>query len=605
MAKQLNTRSALDDQIKPRVERYIDPGEPSGYEGPGKYATPSGDAMTGAYAQARGRAIYEAHGRNANAIARMKMDPSYAAARAAGIQMPGDGMKGTKNLQKTVSGFGKPDEIIGGGTGGGLRDAGAMYRSATGATPVAQAGYEGPSSQASGNSSAVRTAFAKGSEITSPSSSSPSETRAAARIRDEANNMPVTKEASGSQELPAEIPAVGEEPKPATTPEADSPVTKETTKGQRLDTKREKPDTGTTRDYNRTKGPTEQQNADANFNKKGGGADDLRKNQSDVDSINSDFEKAGDYSAEAKMARQDKLNQAQDAREQVKMASDKADAAAYRKDERERVLTGYKTEKGDTEITQKTGEVQDRSQYLSREDQARGQGKVTGRNITYMVDKGTRSPDSGPRAANEKEMVTTTVKNKGTYTQNANGTYRYEPAKDSVMSFQSAGQNKADAMKEGQTSTYGGVDVNKDATQMSDKEKYVGGTPERPADPLAEKGAKLSPEYSGPPQAMKPNPTTLAFDQQSALDKRAGQLSAGSNDSGKADRGAQSPELTKQSMEGSNQGAGNALNNSKVDLAPLNDKAPGYSGPKTADPDLKKKATAKDTGNGKGTLPVG
>ena len=578
MAKQLNTRDSLGEMARGTAMEKI---EPSGYEGPGKYATPSGDAMTGAYAQARGRAIYEAHGRNANAIARMRMDPSYAAARAAGIQMPGDGMRGTKNLQKTVSGFGKPDEIIGGGTGS-LQDAGAMYRSATGAGPVAQADYTGPNSDPAGSDSNS----GRSGSITpsSPSSSTP----------------------TGNQELPAEIPAVGEEPKPATTPEADSPVTKETTKGQRLDTKRERPDTGTTRDYNRTKGPTEQQKVDADFNKEGGGAEDLRKNQSDVDGIRGDFEKKGDYSAEAKMARQDKLNKAQDAREQTKMASDKADAAAYRKDENARVSTGYKTEKGDTEITQKTGEVQDRSQYLSREDQARGQGKVTGRNITYMGDKGTRSPDSGPRAANEKEMVTNTVSNKGTYHSNGNGTFRYEPAKDSVMSFQSAGQNKADAMKEGQTSTYGGVNVNKDATQMSDKEKYVGGTAERPANPLAEKGAKLSPEYSGPPQAMKPNPTTLAFDQQSALDKRAGQLSAGSNDSGKADRGAQSPELTKQSLEGSNQGAGNALNNSKTDLAPLNDKAPGYSGPKTADPDLKKKATAaKDTGNGKDTLPVG
>jgi len=592
VAKPLNTRDALGEMIKTKGEGFVDPGDsPSGYEGPGKYATPSGDAMTGAYAQARGRAIYEAHGRNANAIARMKMDPSYAAARAAGIQMPGDGMKGTTG--------GGPDGkgIIGGGTGGGLRDAGAMYRSATGATPVAQAQYEGPNSQASGNSSAGGSG--KRSEITSPSSTTPSSSTST-------SSTPTA--GSGNQELPAEIPAVGQEPKPATTPEADSPVTKETTKGQRLDTKREKPDTGTTRDYNRTRGPTEQQKVDADFNKKGGGAEDLRNNQSGVDKIHSDFEEAGDYSAEAKMARQGKLNQAQDAREQVKMASDKADAAAYRKDETERVLTGYKTEKGDTEIEQKTGEKQDRSQWLSREDQAQGQGKVTGRKITYMGDKGNRSPDSGPRAPNEKEMVTTTEKNKGTYTPNGRGSYNYTPAKDSTFSFQSAAQNKTDALKEGQTSTYGGVNVNKDATQMSDKEKYVGGTPERPANPLAEKGAKLSPEYSGPPQAMKPNPTTLAFDQQSALDKRAGQLSAGSNDSGKADRGAQSPELTKQSMEGSNQGAGNALNNSKIDLAPLNEKAPGYSGPKTTDPDLKKKTkttAAKDTGNGKDTLPVG
>ena len=566
MAKQLNTRDALGEMIKTKGEGFVDPGDsPSGYEGPGKYATPSGDALTGAYAQARGRAIYEAHGRNANAIARMRMDPSYAAARAAGIQMPGDGMRGTTG--------GGPDGkgIIGGGTGGGLRDAGAMYRSATGATPVAQVEYTGPNSAPAGNGSNS----GRGGSITpsSPSSSTP----------------------TGNQELPAEIPAVGQEPKPATTPEADSPVTKETTKGQRLDTKREKPDTGTTRDYNRTKGPTEQQNIDTDFNKKGGGADDLTKNQSEVDSIHSDFEKAGDNSAEASMARQAKLNDKQDEREKTKMGYDKASAAAYRKDERERVLTGYKTEKGDTEITQKTGEVQDRSQYLSAEDQARGQGKVTGRNITYMGDKGTRSPDSGIKGPNEKEMVTNTVSNKGTYHSNGNGTFRYEPAKDSVMSFQSAGQNKTDALKEGQTSTYGGVDVNKDATLMSDKEKYVGGTAERPTNPL-------SPEYSGPAQAKSQSPTTLAFDQQSALDKRAGQLSAGSNDSGKADRGAQSPEITEKSAEGVKRGTQFEVNNSKIDTAPSTKE---YSGPKTEDPDLKKKNQTIATTNGKDTLPVG
>jgi hypothetical protein len=575
VAEKLNTRAALGEIARGTAMEKIE--GPSGYEGPGKYATPSGDAMTGAYAQARGRALYEAHGRNANAIARMRMDPSYAAARAAGIQMPGDGMRGTVNTQSTVSGFGKPDKIIGGGTGS-SQDAGAMYRSATNAGPVAEAYYTGPNSDPAGSDSNSNSG--RGGSVT-PSTPTPS---------------------SGNQELPPEIPAVGQEPKPATTQEANSPVKNETTKGQRLDTKREKPDTGTTRDYNRTKGPTEQQNVDADFNKKGGGAEDLRNNQSGVNKIHSDFEEAGDYSAEAKMARQGKLNQAQDAREQVKMGYDKQSAAAYRTDQRENTLAGYKTEKGDTEITQKTGEVQDRSQYLSPEDQARGQGKVTGRNITYMGDKGTRSPDSGIKGPNEKEMVTNTVSNKGTYSPNGDGTFRYEPAKDSTISLQSAAQNKTDAFKEGQTSTYGGVSVNKDATQMSDKEKYVGGTAERPANPLAEKGAKLSPEYSGPPQAMKPNPTTLAFDQQSALDKRSGQLSAGSNDSGKADRGAQSPEITEKSAEGVKRGTQFEINNSKTDTAPSTKE---YSGPKTDDVNLKKKNQTIATTNGKDTLPVG
>ena len=82
-------------------------------------------------------------------------------------------------------------------------------------------------------------------------------------------------------------------------------------------------------------------------------------------------------------------------------------------------------------------------------------------------------------------------------------------------------------------------------------------------------------------------------------------MSAGSNYSGKEDRGVQSPELLAQSQSASNQGGMNALNNSKIDLAPLNDKAEGYKGPQTEDPKKKKnQANTNTSPSGKEPLPV-
>jgi hypothetical protein len=49
----------------------------------------------------------------------------------------------------------------------------------------------------------------------------------------------------------------------------------------------------------------------------------------------------------------------------------------------------------------------------------------------------------------------------------------------------------------------------------------------------------------------------------------------------------------------------NALNNSKIDLAPINDKADGYKGPQTEDPKKKKnQANTNTSPSGKEPLPV-
>ena len=117
------------------------------------------------------------------------------------------------------------------------------------------------------------------------------------------------------------------------------------------------------RDYNANKPQSNMQKLDAAFNKEGGGAGKLKENQSQVDSIHSDFKKKGDYSAEASMARQAQLNQAQDEREQIKMAYDKEAAAADREDKLANMKAGWQTERGDIEETSRTGKVVDRSQF--------------------------------------------------------------------------------------------------------------------------------------------------------------------------------------------------------------------------------------------------
>lgn len=111
----------------------------------------------GRVAEARARAIYEAHGRNANAIARMKLDPSYAIATAAGIQLPGHGMVNTYNTQTggLVGNPGAGQRPAGSGGANpaadralrnsiSYRDAGAAMRGAGEAKPVSYTEFAGP-----------------------------------------------------------------------------------------------------------------------------------------------------------------------------------------------------------------------------------------------------------------------------------------------------------------------------------------------------------------------------------------------------------------------------------------------------------------------------
>jgi len=616
--------------VTPKEMQKIQSRDPSGYEGPGKYATPSGDALSGAYAVARAKAIYEAHGRNGNAIARMRMDPSYAAARAAGIQLPGDGMMGTRDGN---------NKLLGGGTGGGLQDVGAMYRAnVSGSDAVASAFYTGSKGQANpytGPTSEVGGSSPSGAQVEVPQESGSGQ--------GVPSGAPKATTGSGTP-IPDAIPKFGEDPKPQANPQANpqeqkSTPVNETTKGPRLDTDRgQKPDTGTTRDYLRTRGQTAQQGVDAEYFGPKGGNSDMQKNMAARDKINRESLRGGasgiterqaseagfgsgtsdrvldNSDASVKMMRAKQRNDLQDEREKIKMEYDRQSVAAYTKDEQDRKMAGYQTEKGDTEIEQRTGEVQDRSMYGTAEERALGQGKVKGREIVYSGKDGSRSPEAGPLGGGEKEMVKNTVGNAGTYIPTGNGSFRYQPAADSVMIFPSATQNKRDAMTP--TDARMGAKAEASASTMSDAEKYVGGSPTtETTDSQYRRGAGVfagapmgDRQFTGPlPQPeTKPSATTATYDYQKGVDNRAGQMSAGSNYSGKEDRGVQSPELIAQSKTASSQGGMNALNTgAKIDLAPINDKAEGYQGPQTEDPKKKKsQANLNTSPSGKEPLPI-
>jgi len=119
---------------------------PFGYSGPGIYPTPEGDTLIGKMAEARLKGIYEAYGRGPNAVARMKLDPAYASARAAGIQLPGDGMRGTSKTASLADG--QSEELIGGGQRSTrYRDAGAGMRASGEAKTVAESAYGSGSEQ--------------------------------------------------------------------------------------------------------------------------------------------------------------------------------------------------------------------------------------------------------------------------------------------------------------------------------------------------------------------------------------------------------------------------------------------------------------------------
>jgi hypothetical protein len=546
------------------------------------------------------------------------MDPSYAAARAAGIQLPGDGMKGTRD------GTGK---LLGGGTGGGLQDVGAMYRSATGAGPVATAFYGSDGKQMnpySGPTSEVGGSSPSGAQVEVPQESGSGQ--------GVPSDAPKATTGSGTQ-IPDAIPKFGEDPKPQANTQANpqeqkSTPVNETTKGPRLDTDRgQKPDTGTTRDYLRTRGQTAQQGVDAEYFGPKGGNSDMQKNLAARDKINRESLRGGasgirdesgrmldNSDASVKMGRAEARNLLQDEREAINKEYNSKSAAAYRQDEQDRKMAGYQTQKGDTEIEQRTGEVQDRSIYDTPINQALGQGKVKGREIVYSGKDGSRSPDAGPLGGGEKEMVKNTVGNAGTYIPTGNGSFRYQPAPDSVMIFPSATQNKRDAMTP--TDARMGAKAEASASTMSDKEKYVGGSPTtETTDSQYRRGAGAfagapmgDKQFTGPlPQPeTKPSATTATYDYQKGVDNKAGEMSAGSNYSGKEDRGVQSPELLAQSKSASSQGGMNALNTGdKIDLAPLNDKADGYKGPQTEDPKKKKnQANTNTSPSGKEPLPI-
>lgn len=605
--------------VTPKEMQKIQSRDPSGYEGPGKYATPSGDALSGAYAVARAKAIYEAHGRNGNAIARMRMDPSYAAARAAGIQLPGDGMKGTRDGN---------NKLLGGGTGGGLQDVGAMYRAnVSGSDAVASAFYTGSKGQANpytGPTSEVGGSSPTGAQVEVPQGSGSGQ-----GVQSDA---PKAATGSGTQ-IPDALTKFGEEPKPqantqANTQEQKSTPVNETTKGPRLDTDRgQKPNTGTTRDYLKTRGQTAQQGVDAEYFGPKGGNSKMQSNMAARDKINRESLRGGasgitdangrmldNSDASVKMGRAEARNLLQDEREAINKEYNSKSVAAYNQDEQDRKMAGYQTQKGDTEIEQRTGEVQDRSIYGTAEERALGQGNVKGREIVYSGKAGSRSPDTGPLGGGEKEMVKNTVGNAGTYIPTGNGAFRYQPAADSVIILPSATQNKRDAMTP--TDARMGAKAEASASTMSDAEKYVGGSPTtETADSQYRRGVGLfkdSPmgdkQFTGPlPQPeTKPSATTATYDLQKGVDKKAGEMSAGSNFSGKEDRGVQSPDLIAQSKSASSQGGLNALNTgASIDLAPLNDKAEGYKGPQTEDPKKKKnQANTNTSPSGKEPLPV-
>lgn len=605
--------------VTPKEMQKIQSRDPSGYEGPGKYATPSGDALSGAYAVARAKAIYEAHGRNGNAIARMRMDPSYAAARAAGIQLPGDGMMGTRDGN---------NKLLGGGTGGGLQDVGAMYRAnVSGSDAVASAFYTGSKGQANpytGPTSEVGGSSPSGAQVEVPQESGSGQ--------GVPSDAPKATTGSGTQ-IPDAIPKFGEDPKPQANPQANpqeqkSTPVNETTKGPRLDTDRgQKPDTGTTRDYLRTRGQTAQQGVDAEYFGPKGGNSDMQKNLAARDKINRESLRGGasgirdasgrmldNSDASVKMGRAEARNLLQDEREAINKEYNSKSVAAYVQDEQDRKMAGYQTQKGDTEIEQRTGEVQDRSIYDTPVNQALGQGKVKGREIVYFGKDGSRDPETGPLGGAGKEMVKNTVGNAGTYIPTGSGSFRYQPAADSVVILPSATQNKRDVMTP--TDARMGAKAEASASTMSDKEKYVGGSPTtETTDSQYRRGAGVfagapmgDRQFTGPlPQpATKPSATTATYDYQKGVDSKAGEMSAGSNYSGKEDRGVQSPELIAQSKTASSQGGMNALNTgAKIDLAPINDKAEGYQGPQTEDPKKKKnQANLNTSPSGKEPLPI-
>lgn len=376
--------------------------KPFGYAGPGVYPSASGDALMGRVAEARARAIYEAHGRGPNAVARMKLDPSYAVARAAGIQLPGDGMVNTYNPQTggLVGNPGAGQRPAGSGGANpaadralrnsiSYRDAGAAMRGAGDAKPVSYDQYGGP----------ISSATTKGPRLTTPAGISPLAPEKAAEA-DKSGRQAAEDIASGKSKPPAPM-IDPTSPAPAQPQqEQQRTPTVEGTKGTRITTKRE--DLGTTR------GVTADENSriagipfdQAAYNKSIARRDEnLAGNNQPITVGELTAKGYGGFGsrdpssvvpesdASVKMVRAEERNSLQDSREAQKKEYDAKVQSEARKDQ----FAKYRTEAGDTEIAQRTGEVQDRSRYGG--DRVAAQKTYTNKAGREMVGNTMQRPD--------------------------------------------------------------------------------------------------------------------------------------------------------------------------------------------------------------------
>lgn len=453
--------------------------DPFGYAGPGIYPSAEGDALMGRVAEARARAIYEAHGRNANAIARMKLDPSYAYATAAGIQLPGHGMVNTYNTQ-TGGLVGNPGAgSRPAGSGGAnpaadralrnsisYRDAGAAMRGAGDAKPIVEGVYAGPNANNTTKGPRLDTQKGSGSQTL--------------------DSLPVTQPTGEGDKpkppAPMADPTSPPPPTPAQPEGQRTPTVEGTTKGPRLTTNRSQPsrdeDLGTTRGATRDEDARIAEIAmspDANLpydGKEGPGSN-------------------------------------QERREAAKKDYDSRVQSEARKDP----FAKYRTEAGDTEISQRTGEVQDRSRY--------GGDRV--------VDRKTYTNKNG------REMVGNTM-------QRPDGSTYF-------VGLDSADQNKANTFNE---NTKGG--------SFNQYNNYA----QKPKDYKAS-AEDIRANYSfGAPAGQQGRLTASPDDalgrgNRKQLDADTAKASAGSNYSGIDSRGQQSPSLTAQSKRPINENETNPV----------------------------------------------
>lgn len=488
-----------------------DSDSPFGYAGPGIYPSPEGDALMGKVAEARLKGIYEAYGRGPNAVARMRLDPAYGAARAAGIQLPGDGMRGTrKTTDRGPAAWDdkgniyypndKSDELIGGGSASTrYRNAGAAMRGSGEAKPVSETAFAGPTSQTT-----------KGPRIDTS--------------RDAGNAPSAPAQPSGGQDSPPK--PISDPTAPATPASRESPArppTVESTKGPRITTDRSQPsrndDLGTTR----------------------GATNDEDRRVAEIS-----------MRPEAKDP-----NASQADRESAKMDYDKAVQSEARKDP----FAKYRTEAGDTEIAQRTGEVQDRSRY--------GEDRVMGRQ-TYTSKSG-------------KEMI-------GNQMQRPDGSTYF-------VGLPSADQNKADSFNRNvgpnfnQYNNYESTPKNYKASAEDIRANYAFGGGSGPGGTL-----------------VASNEDGLVGRNRSEFNKDVATFSAGSNNSGISSRGEQSPMPERNQKQpsasplGNQQNMAQSFDKKELDFSGSAQAQSNYKGPEE-NQEIKKKKQAAEQEN-KRPLPV-